>query len=125
MKMRQLVCTIAGMLALAGLSGCKTDEKHSSELSDGRMVDDKHITERVEDGLKSDPVYKFGDINVSTYGGLVQLAGFVNTEGEKERAQSIAQNVPGVIRVENGIALKPTPPAPTGRTNQNSKIYSQ
>ena len=33
MKMRQLVCTIAGILALAGLNGCKTDEHRSGELA--------------------------------------------------------------------------------------------
>ena len=126
MNMRQLVCTIAGVLALAGLNGCKTESHtHSSELSDGRMVDDKNITEHIKDDLKNDPVYKFGDINVSTYAGLVQLSGFVNTEGEKQRAQSVAQSVRGVTRVENGITVKPIAPTPTGYTNQNNKIYSQ
>jgi len=37
MNMRQLVCTIAGILAMAGLNGCKTEH---SELSDGRVVDE-------------------------------------------------------------------------------------
>ena len=123
MNMRQLVCTIAGILALAGLNGCKTDE-HSSELSDGRMVDDKHINERVRDSLKADAVYKFEDVNVSTFAGVVQLSGFANSDAQKQRAQSITQTVPGVLRVENGITIKPAPPAPTGGTNA-SRIYSQ
>jgi len=125
MNMRQLVCTIAGILALAGLNGCKTDEHRSAELSDGRMVDDKHINERVRDELKDDSVYKFNDVNVSTFAGVVQLSGFASSEAQKQRAQSIAQNVPGVIRVENGITLKPAPPTPTGRTNTDNRIYSQ
>jgi osmotically-inducible protein OsmY len=124
MKMRQLVCTIAGILALAGLNGCKTDQR-SSELSDGRMVDDRHINERVRDDLKNDPVYKFDDVNVSTFAGVVQLSGFANSEVQKQRAQTIAQNVSGVARVENGITIKPAPPAPTGRTNEANRIYSQ
>jgi len=122
MNMRQLVCTIAGILAMAGLNGCKTEH---SELSDGRVVDDKHINERVKDGLKSDVLYKFDDINVSTFAGVVQLSGFANSDAQKEKAQSIAQNVPGVSRVENGITIKPPPPAPTGRTNTDNRIYSQ
>jgi hyperosmotically inducible protein len=111
------------MVALAGLNGCKTSEH--SELSSGRMVDDKHINERVRDELKSDAVYKFDDVSVSTYAGLVQLSGFVTIEAQKQRAQTLAETVPGVMRVDNGITLKPTPPAPTGRTNQENKIYSQ
>ena len=123
MNMRRLACTIAGMVALAGLNGCKTSEH--SELSSGRMVDDKHINERVRDELKSDAVYKFDDVSVSTYAGLVQLSGFVTIEAQKQRAQTLAETVPGVMRVDNGITLKPAPPAPTGRANQDSKIYSQ
>ena len=124
MNMRQLVCTIAGILALTGLNGCKTD--HSSELSDGRVVDDRHINERVRDDLKNDPVYKFDDVNVSTFTGVVQLSGFANSDVQKQRAQTIAQSVPGVNRVENGITIKPPPPAPpTGRTNSDNRIYSQ
>ena len=122
MNMRQLVCTIAGILAMAGLNGCKTEH---AELSDGRVVDDKHINERVKDGLKSDVVYKFDDINVSTFAGVVQLSGFANSDAQKEKAQSIAQNVRGVSRVENGITIKPPPSAPTGRTNTDNRIYSQ
>jgi hyperosmotically inducible protein len=127
MNMRQLVCTIAGILALAGLNGCKTENEHrSSQLSEGRMIDDKHITEQVKDDLKNDPVYKFNDINATTYAGVVQLSGFASSETEKQKAQSIAQGVPGVMRVDNGIALTPRSPMPaTGRTNSDNRIYSQ
>ena len=127
MNMRQLVCTIAGVLALASLNGCMTENEHrSNSLSEGRMIDDKHVTEQVRDDLKNDPVYKFNDINASTYAGVVQLSGFASSETEKQKAQSIAQRVPGVVRVDNGIALKPTPPMPaTGRTNSDNRIYSQ
>ena len=127
MNMRQLACTIAGILAV-GLTGCKTD-KSSSELSDGRVMDDKNINEHVKDGLKNDPAYKFSDVNVSTFSGLVQLSGFVNTDAQKDKAQQIAQGVPGVQKVENAITIKPMPAAPTttptGRTNQDNKTYSQ
>jgi len=125
MNVRELVCTIAGVVALAGLNGCKTDD-HSSDLSHGRRLDDRHINERVKRELKSDGTYKFEDIKVSTFAGVVQLSGFANSDTQKQRAQSIVQNVRGVLRVENGITVKPPPPAPpTGRTNTNNRIYSQ
>lgn len=125
MSMRKIVCTVAGVVALAGLIGCQTDE-HSSDLSHGRKLDDRHINERVKKELKSDQVYKFEDINVSTFAGVVQLSGFADSDGQKQRAQSIVQNVPGVLRVENGITVKTPPSAPpTGRTNTNNRIYPQ
>ena len=122
MKMRQLACAIVGVMALGGLAGCESTHHTRSE---GRALDDKHITERVKDELKGDPVYKFTDINVDTYGGLVQLSGFVNIDAQKKRAQDVAESVPGVMRVDNGITLKPQPMAPTGRTTQDNRIYSQ
>jgi hyperosmotically inducible protein len=125
MNKTQLACTIAGMLALGGLTGCKTNS-HSNELSEGRATDDKNINERVKDELENDPVYKFADVRVSTFSGVVQLSGFVNTDTEKEKAQQAAQRVPGIMKVENAITIKPTPPPmPTGRTNQDNKTYSQ
>ncbi len=127
MKKRQLVCIIAGLVAVASLSGCQTDNDHRShELSSGRMIDDSHLNERVKTELKNDPVYKFGDIYVSTFAGVVQLSGFATIEAEKQRAQTIAENVRGVNRVENGITLKPAPAAAveTGRTNADQRIYS-
>jgi hyperosmotically inducible periplasmic protein len=125
MKIRKLVCAIAGVVALAGLDGCQTDD-HSSDLSHGRRLDDRHINERVKKELKSDGTYKFEDIKVSTFAGVVQLSGFANSDAQKQRAQSIVQNVPGVLRVENGITVKPSPPVPpAGRTNANNRIYPQ
>ncbi len=126
MKKRQLVCIIAGLVALAGLNGCQTDnERHSHELSSGRMIDDNHLNERVRTELKNDPVYKFSDVYVSTFAGVVQLSGFATIEAEKQRAQIVAENVRGVNRVDNGITLKPSPAsaAETGRTNAD-RIYS-
>jgi osmotically-inducible protein OsmY len=128
MKTTKLACIISGAMALAGLVGCKTENEHRySELSNGRMIDDKHITERVKEELNDNPVYKFSDINIETYGGLVQLSGFASTDAEKQKAQDLAESVPGVQRVDNAIALKPQPMQPTGRsgTNANSRIHSQ
>ncbi|MGN6641511.1 MAG: hypothetical protein ACTHKU_00770, partial [Verrucomicrobiota bacterium] len=45
---------------------------------------------------------------------------FVGTEDQKRRAEQVAEQVPGVSRVMNSIALKPTAQdlMPTGRTNR-------
>ncbi|HWC61287.1 MAG TPA: BON domain-containing protein [Verrucomicrobiae bacterium] len=103
------------------VAGCQTAPK--DERSEGRALDDKHITENVRKTLESEPTYKFSEVNVSTFAGVVQLSGFVNTDGEKQRAQEIAQNTDGVKQVVNGIALKPMMPA-TGRMNSSQKIYA-
>lgn len=106
---------------LVAMTGCETTPK--DERSEGRTIDDKHITENVEKSLEREPTYKFSEVKVSTFAGIVQLSGFVNTDGEKSRAEDIAENTDGVKQVVNGIALKPEMPA-TGRNSQ-SRIYSE
>jgi hyperosmotically inducible protein len=119
-KLIPMVASAAGMLALAG---CETSTSHD-ERSDGRVVDDKEITANVEKELKLDSTYKFQTIQTKTFGGLVQLSGFVDTDAERARAGQIAQQVKGVRQVENGIALKPEPLTPSGSTNYTHRIYS-
>jgi hyperosmotically inducible protein len=79
------------------------------------MVDDHKITAQIKSDLNHEPTYKFNDVDVKTFNGVVQLSGFVNTEDQKRRAAEIAQSVPGVAQVQNAISLKAeAPPSPTG-----------
>src|SRR6185369_3047397 len=114
LKQFRMLQSAAAVAALLAFGGCKTSSSSSDERSEGRVVDDKQITENVQKQLKKEPVYKFDGIDVATFGGIVQLSGFVNTEDQKRRASDIARQIPGVRQVVNGIALKPEPMAPTG-----------
>lgn len=105
--------SLAAMLLIA--AGCSSTSK--DERSEGRTTDDKKITKTIEKDLMNDPTYKFTQVQVSTFGGVVQLGGFVNTQDEKDRAAQVAQNVDGVKQVVNSLTLKPM--EPTGRSNSN------
>jgi hyperosmotically inducible protein len=106
------------------MAGCSTSSK--DERSDGRLLDDKHITSKVEDALKKEPAYKFTNVRVDTFAGIVQLSGFVNTDAQKSRAEAIARDASGVKGVANGLTLKPiTIVEPTGRTNGAPRIYAE
>src|SRR4051812_4949484 len=84
MKMTHVAsaCGLFGAMALAVLTGCESTE-HSSGRSEGRRMDDKELSARVKDDLENEPVYKFDGVYVRTYGGIVQLSGFVNSEDQK------------------------------------------
>lgn len=116
-----LITTGAGaVIAMTILTGCEmmNHESHSGERTAGRTLDDKTITENVKHDLNQEPVYKFSDVDVKTFNGVVQLSGFVNTDDQKRRAGQLAQQVPGVAQVVNSITLKQTGNlAPTGATN--------
>src|SRR5258708_14975098 len=97
-----LVSGLGAVLVIGGLSGCAMGEGKQARET-GRTVDqyknDKMVSERVHEALKTAPVYKFPDVHIDTYEGTVQLSGFVNNEDQKRQAEQIARNVPGVQRV--------------------------
>ncbi len=118
----RMLSSVGSALVMLILAGCQTSSK--DERSEGRALDDKDITENVEKALQNEPTYKFTDVQVSTFAGIVQLSGFVNVEGQKMRAQQITLNTEGVREVVNGLTLKPMMPA-TARVTVAQPIYAE
>ena len=88
----------------AGLGGCAVTDKQSSV---GQYVDDTTITSRVKTRMAKDDNVSASRIQVETLNGTVQLAGFVPTQDEKDRAGAIAREVPDVKDVRNNIIVRP------------------
>ena len=108
-------------MAIISLAGCETS-KSTDTRSAGRVMDDEHITDAVEKSLDQEPAFKFGGVTVKTYDGIVQLSGFVEVQGQKDRAQQLAENTDGVRQVVNAINIKPQ--AATSRPNETSRFYA-
>jgi hyperosmotically inducible protein len=80
--------------------GCNTTQ------SPERQIDDTAITASVKSQLATDiELATITGIEVNTTNGVVTLSGQVSTDAEKRRAEEIAQNVDGVVRVTNSIAV--------------------
>ncbi len=96
-------------VAVGGFAGCAST---STRESTGEYIDDSAITTKVKSSLFADPDVSGFAVKVETYKGIVQLSGFVNTPGEKQRAGDIAARVAGVRSVENNLVVKTaaTPP---------------
>lgn len=88
------------------MTGCASGRY---ERTLGQYADDKMLVRNVKEALDEQPVYKFPDVNVNTYRGVVQLSGFVASEAQRNAAAEIAQNIPGVVRVHNDVRLAPLP----------------
>jgi len=71
-----------------------------------KHIDDKAESSRVRSALSKDTQYKYDDVNVQTFKGVVQLSGFVNSRDQKNRAGDLARKVEGVREVENNITVK-------------------
>ena len=92
------------------LEGVKSiDNKLSQKdgtTSAGNNLDDSVITTRVKTALLADPSIKSLDIAVLTRKAEVQLSGFVNNQGQIDRAIEVARGVAGVTKVGNDMSLK-------------------
>jgi hyperosmotically inducible protein len=73
----------------------------------GAAMSDDAITSRVQVALASSPETRGAPVKVSTYQGVVQLAGFVNSRQEREAAAAVAGSVQGVRSVDNDLRVAP------------------
>ena len=114
-KILKPVAGLAAALAIIATAGCMS----TADRSSGRVLDDKMITSKVKGALNDAKIYKFDDVKVATYKGVVQLSGFVDTEEQKQKAGEIAKRVDWVRDIVNNISLKPRDeyPTPTGRSS--------
>ena len=87
-----------------GVSGCTTGSRY--QQSTGEYIDDHGLSSHVKKALGEDHQYKYDDVNVVTFKGVVQLSGFVNTKDQKNRAGDLARKVEGVKEVKNNITVK-------------------
>jgi hyperosmotically inducible periplasmic protein len=71
----------------------------------GAADSDANISRRVEAALQSDPDTESAAIKVSTSDGVVQLAGFVNSNQQRDAAGDTASSVRGVRHVDNDLRL--------------------
>lgn len=90
----------ASALVISGCAGTSTRE------STGEYIDNTALTARVKAAFASDELVKARDVSVESFRGTVQLSGFVETAGQKERAESIARTIQGVKDVKNNIIVK-------------------
>jgi hyperosmotically inducible protein len=84
------------------------DELHMKSEGNvaARTDDDGAITDRVRDALNANPATNTRDIKIRTSNGVVELAGFVDTNEQRDSAIKITESVPGVRSVADGLQLK-------------------
>ena len=93
------------LLALGGIAGCASSP---NDRATGQMVDDSALTARVKTALGREASLGTAmNVNVTTYRGVVQLAGFVDSQDIAERAETIAKGVEGVHSVKNDLHVEP------------------
>ena len=74
--------------------------------NDERILADSTITTKVKSALLLEKGIPSTAISVETYEGHVQLSGFVDSAGVKEKAGKVAAGISGVRAVENKLSVK-------------------
>ena len=72
----------------------------------GAAFEDAAITTQIKTAFLSEPNLKVLQITVDTVGGVVTLAGLVDTQTNSDKAKQVAGAVAGVKRVENRLIIK-------------------
>ncbi len=90
---------------LAGLFLMLAGSYALAERTAGETLDDTTIQASVKAALAESDAVKASEINLETYKGEVQLAGFVATEAEKAAAAKIASGIEGVRKVDNSLVV--------------------
>ena len=93
-----------------GVEGAKSiDNKVSLKgvaTTVGNKIDDGIVTTKVKAALLADAYVKSLDIAAVTRKGEVQLSGFVDNQGQIDRAIEVAHGIEGVRSVSNEMSVK-------------------
>jgi osmotically-inducible protein OsmY len=94
----------AGTDTRSGMDKAK-DATENAAAKMGNKVDDAVITTSVKTELAKDPSLSALRINVDTSNGRVALKGKAPSNEAREHATTLAQNVKGVVSVDNQLKL--------------------
>lgn len=98
---------MAVSLVLLAASGCAVSRGQRGQETVGAYVDDTGITSLVKARFFEDKDVAGSSISVETLKGNVMLSGFAKSALERNKAESIARGVKGVMSVKNEIAIRP------------------
>ena len=104
LKVLGLIISLGALPLIVSVTGCTTGSRY--QQSTGEYIDDHGLSSDVKKALANDTQYKYADVNVVTFKGVVQLSGFVNLKEQKTRAGDLARKVKSVTDVENNITVK-------------------
>lgn len=106
-KVQRLILLILFQICPFLLSSCSMmHESHYSDETPSQYLCSSAITLKVKMKLHQDRELKNLPISVSTYKGIVQLSGFVDSSAQKRKAAELASHVRGVKQVKNSLIVK-------------------
>jgi hyperosmotically inducible protein len=105
--MRKLALRLIFLGLLFVNSGCVGTSVPVVNPSPVRYLEDSVLTAKVKTAFLQQRGLEGLNIHVTSYQGVVQLSGFIDSDEKKELAGQIARSVDGVVEVVNNLIVKP------------------
>jgi hyperosmotically inducible protein len=102
-KLHLLAALVVASLLAGPLAACSSTPTSEST---GEYIDNAAISNKIRAKLIADKDLNIFKIDVTTFKGVVQLSGFVNSASVKARAGTVAAGVAGVKEVRNNLVVK-------------------
>lgn len=103
MNLKPIVTAVLIASAAIITAGCATG---GHDRTGREAVSDASLTTKVKSALLAEKDVNSFDISVETYNGTVQLAGFVDSQWQIDKAVEVASGVNGVQHVKNDLVHK-------------------
>jgi len=107
--LRIVTTTLAGVMCISMVACDKPADNTgmpAPSTTVGTQIDDSVVTTQVKAALLADTSIKGLDISVNTRKGEVQLSGFVDNQGQIDRAVEVTHGIEGVTQVGNQMSIK-------------------
>lgn len=112
---------LASLLLLQSCKRADTDASWTpASASPSAYLEDSVLTSRVKAALLLSPVARSVNIGVESHQGVVLLSGMVGDQTQLDLAMFVAQNVPGVDKVDSFLFFIKTPPTIVSRSDTPS-----
>ncbi|MGH7184007.1 MAG: BON domain-containing protein [Nitrospiraceae bacterium] len=111
---------VSCVLCIAVLAGCQSTTGKTA----GQTMSDVSISTAVQTKLSKDRLSNFSRIDVDTERGVVNLSGIVETEAQRAQATHLAQQVEGVVKVNNNLQIQNRPSGKPSLTPQAHDMKS-
>lgn len=83
-----------------------SDKMSAQSNKVGVAIDDTEITTKVKAAVLAMPGLETLQISVDTVKGVVTLSGLVDSQANRDTAETLAQGIEGVLQVDNKLAIK-------------------
>lgn len=97
---RSAVRGFGALFIATGLMAC------AGTMSQTSVADDASVTSKARAALAEDPTTRALDVKVGSFGGTVNLSGFVDSHQEKHQAEQVASSVAGRGNVKNDLLVR-------------------